>query len=248
MPKEDILNIVITLLFNKIFMAKRGKKYNKALELITSESYNVKDAVELLEKTNTVKFDPSVEIHFNLNLDPKYADQMIRTTTTLPHGTGKSVKICAFTEDNVDALKKAGASVAGGEDLINDIEKGTVALDFDVCVATPTMMRHLGKIARVLGPKGLMPNPKAGTVANDLEAAVKEIAAGKFEFKTDKQGNVHSTFGKLSFGAAKLEENLNHFIKVINEVKPSGAKGKYINTIYVCNAMGPSIKLDLEQL
>ena len=229
-------------------MAKRGKKYNKALELITSSAYNVKEAVELLEKTNTVKFDPSVEIHFNLNLDPKYADQMIRTTTTLPHGTGKAVKICAFTEDNAEGLKKIGASVAGGEDLIDDIEKGKVSLDFDVCVATPTMMRHLGKIARILGPKGLMPNPKAGTVANDLEAAVKEIAAGKFEFKTDKQGNVHSIFGKLSFGAEKLEENLAHFIKVINEVKPTGAKGKYINTIYVCNAMGPSIKLDLEQL
>lgn len=229
-------------------MAKRGKKYNKALELITSESYNVKDAVELLEKTNTVKFDPSVEIHFNLNLDPKYADQMIRTTTTLPNGTGKSVKICVFTEDNAENLKKLWASVVWGEELIDDIEKGKVDLDFDVCVASPTMMRHLWKIARVLGPKGLMPNPKAGTVANDLESAVKEIAAGKFEFKTDKQGNIHSTFGKLSFGADKLEENLNHFLKVINEVKPSGSKGKYINTIYVCNAMGPSIKLDLEQL
>lgn len=226
----------------------RGKKYNKALELITSDAYNVKDAVELLEKTNTVKFDPSVEVHFNLNLDPKYADQMIRTTTTLPNWTGRSVKICAFTEENAESLKKLWASVAGGEELIDEIEKGKVALDFDVCVATPSMMRHLGKIARVLGPKGLMPNPKAGTVSTDLESAIKEIAAGKFEFKTDKQGNVHSVFGKLSFGAEKLEQNLNHFIKVINEVKPSWAKGKYINTIYVCNAMGPSIKLDLEQL
>ena len=226
----------------------RGKKYKKAVELITSESYNVKDAVELLEKTNTVKFDPSVEIHFNLNLDPKYADQMIRTTINLPHWTGKAVKICAFTEDNADSLKKLWASVAGGEELIDDIEKGKVSLDFDVCVATPTMMRHLGKIARILGPKWLMPNPKAWTVSADLEWAIKEISGGKFEFKTDKQGNVHSIFGKLSFGAAKLEENLNHFLKVINEVKPSWAKGKYINTIYVCNAMGPSIKLDLEQL
>ena len=229
-------------------MAKRWKKYNKAVELITSEAYNVKDAVELLEKTNTVKFDPTVEIHFNLNLDPKYADQMIRTTTTLPHGTGKSVKICAFTEDNTDSLKKLWASVVWGEELIDDIEKGKVALDFDICVATPNMMRHLGKIARVLWPKGLMPNPKAGTVSADLEATIKEIAAGKFEFKTDKQWNIHSIFGKLSFGVDKLEENLNHFIKTVNEVKPSWAKGKYINSIYVCNAMGPSVKLDLEQL
>ena len=229
-------------------MAKRGKKYNKALELITSESYNVADAVELLEKTNTVKFDPSVEVHFNLNLDPKYADQMIRSTISLPHGTGKTVKICAFTENNPEDLKKLGVAIAWGEELIDDIEKGNVALDFDVCVATPTMMRNLWKIARVLGPKGLMPNPKAWTVSADLESAVKEIAAWKFEFKTDKQWNVHSVFGKLSFGAEKLQENLNHFLKTINEVKPSWAKGKYINTIYVCNAMWPSIKLNIENL
>lgn len=225
-----------------------GKKYKKAQELITSEVYSVKEAVELLEKTNTVKFDPTVEIHFNLNLDPKYADQIIRTTISLPNGSGKTSKICAFTDENPKDLEKAGAAIAGGEELIDDIEKGNVAIDFDVCVATPTMMRHLGKIARVLGPKGLMPNPKAGTVSADLVTAIKEIAAGKFEFKTDKQGNVHSLFGKLSFGADKLEENLNYFIKTINEVKPTGSKGKYINTIYVCNAMGPSIKLDLEQL
>lgn len=222
----------------------RGKKYNKAVELITSEAYSVKEAVELLEKTNTVKFDPTVEVHFNLELDPKYADQMIRTTITLPNGSGKVSRICAFTEGDAAELKKAGALVAGWQELIDDIEKGAVALDFDVCVATPSMMRNLGKIARVLGPKGLMPNPKAGTVSPDLLATIKEIAAGKFEFKTDKQGNVHSIFGKLSFGTTKLEENLNHFLKVINEVRPAGAKGKYINTIFVCNAMGPSIKID----
>jgi large subunit ribosomal protein L1 len=215
----------------------RGKKYNKAVELLNSESYSVKEAVELLEKTNTVKFDPTVEIHFNLNLDPKYADQMIRTTISLPNGSGKTSKVCAFTDESAKDVLAAGAAIAGGEELIEDIEKGNVSLDFDVCVATPSMMRHLGKIARVLGPKGLMPNPKAGTVSNDLVAAVKEIAAGKFEFKTDKQGNVHSFFGKLSFGADKLEENLNYFLKTINDVKPVGSKGKYINSIFVCNAM-----------
>lgn len=224
----------------------RGKKYNKAQELLNSEmAYSVKEAVELLEKTNTVKFDPTVEVHFNLNLDTKHADQIIRTTISLPNGSGKVAKVCAFTDGNADELKKAGAAIAGGEELIDDIEKGNQALDFDVCVATPTMMRHLGKIARVLGPKGLMPNPKAGTVTPDLAAAIKEIAAGKFEFKTDKQGNVHSFFGKLSFGAEKLEQNLEHFLKTINDVKPAGSKGKYINTVYICNAMGPSIKLDL---
>lgn len=223
----------------------RGKKYNKAVELITWEAYSIKEAVELLEKTNTVKFDPTVEIHFNLNLDPKYADQMIRTTISLPNGSWKTSRICAFTDWNAKDLEKAWAAIAGWEELIEDIEKGNVALDFDVCVATPSMMRHLGKIARVLGPKGLMPNPKAGTVTPDLVSAIKEIAAGKFEFKTDKQGNVHSIFGKLSFGADKLEENLNYFLKVINDVKPTWSKWKYINTVYVCNAMGPSIKLDL---
>lgn len=224
----------------------RGKKYNKAQELLTSEKYSIAEAVELLEKTNTVKFDPTVEIHFNLNLDPKHADQMIRSTITLPNGSGKVAKVCAFTDANADELKKAWALIAWGEELIDDIEKGNVALDFDICVATPTMMRHLWKIARVLGPKGLMPNPKAWTVSLDLVSAIKEIAGWKFEFKTDKHGNVHSIFGKLSFGAKKLEENLNHFLKVINDVKPSWAKGKYINSVYICNAMWPSMKLNLE--
>lgn len=226
----------------------RGKKYVKAQELITSASYSVKEAVELLEKTNTVKFDPTVEIHFNLNLDPKYSEQMIRSTLSLPNGSGKTAKVCAFTDGNVDELKKAGATIAWGEELIEDIEKWKVALDFDVCVATPSMMRNLWKIARVLWPKGLMPNPKAGTVSDDLVSAIKEIAAWKFEFKTDKQWNVHSIFWKLSFGATKLEENLNYFLKTIIDIKPSGAKWKYINTIYVCNAMWPSIKLDLNQI
>ncbi len=223
-----------------------GKKYNKAAELVNKEmAYSIEEAVELLEKTNTVKFDPTVEIHFNLNLDPKYQDQMIRTTISLPNGSGKTSKVCAFTDGNAEELKKAGAAIAGGEELIDDIAKGNVALDFDVCVATPSMMRHLGKIARVLGPKGLMPNPKAGTVSEDLVSAIKEIAAGKFEFRTDKHGNVHSFFGKLSFGKDKLVENLKFFLNTINEVKPSGAKGKYINSVFICNAMGPSIRLDM---
>jgi large subunit ribosomal protein L1 len=223
-----------------------GKKYNKAVEFINKDmAYSVEEAVELLEKTNTVKFDPTVEIHFNLNLEVKHADQIVRSTISLPNGSGKTARVCAFTDENADAVKAAGATVAGGEELIDDIAQGNVALDFDVCVATPSMMRHLGKIARVLGPKGLMPNPKAGTVGPDLVAITKEIAAGKFEFKTDKQGNVHSYFGKLSFGKDKLVENLNYFLKTIEEVKPTGAKGKYINTVFICNAMGPSIKLDM---
>ena len=224
----------------------RGKKYNKAVEFINAEmAYSVEEAVDLLEKTNTVKFDPTVEIHFNLNLEVKHADQIVRSTLSLPNGSGKTAKVCAFTDGNADELTAAGATIAGGVELIDDIAQGNVALDFDVCVASPSMMRHLGKIARVLGPKGLMPNPKAGTVGPDLVAITKEIAAGKFEFKTDKQGNVHSYFGKLSFGKDKLVENLEFFLKTIEDVKPSGAKGKYINSVYVCNAMGPSIKIDM---
>jgi len=226
-------------------MTKHGKKYNKALELVNQEiAYTPAEAVELLEKTNTVKFDPTVEIHFNLNLDPKYQDQMIRTTLSLPNGTGKTPKICAITDGDVKAAKAAGATVAGGEELIDDIAQGNVALDFDTVVATPSMMRHLGKIARILGPKGLMPNPKAGTVTPDLETAIKEIAAGKIEIRTDKHGNVHSIFGKLSFGKDKLVQNLEYFLNAINEVKPSGSKGKYITSVNICNAMGPAIRIE----
>ena len=227
-------------------MYKRGKKYNKAIKMVNQEmAYTINEAVELLEKTNTVKFDPTVEIHFNLGIDPKHADQMVRSTISLPNGSGKTAKICAFTDGSIEEAKAAGAALAGGAELIDDIMKGNVDIDFEVCVATPTMMRHLGKIARVLGPKGLMPNPKAGTVSPDLTTAIKEIAAGKFEFKNDKEGNVHSIFGKLGFGKEKLIENLNYFINLVNEIKPSGAKGEYMKAAYICNAMWPSIKLDI---
>ncbi len=227
---------------------KHWKKYNKALELINKDmAYSLEEAVELLEKTNTVKFDPTVEVHFNLNLDPKYQDQMVRSTISLPNWSGKKVKICAITDWETKNLKEAGAEIVWGEELIDDIAKGNINLDFDVVVATPSMMRHLGKIARILGPKWLMPNPKAGTVTPDLEKAIKEIAAWKFEFRTDKHGNIHSIFGKLSFGKDKLLENLKYFINTIKEVKPSWAKSKYINSIHICNAMGPSIKLELNE-
>lgn len=224
-----------------------GKKYRKALELVDSTRvYTVAEAAELLEKTNTVKFDSTVEIHFNLNLDPKYQDQMIRSTTSLPNGTGKDVKVCVFTDGNADEALKAGAVVAGGEDLVADIASGAQALDFDICVATPSMMRNLGKIARQLGPKGLMPNPKTGTVGDDVAAIVKEISAGRVELRTDKQGNIHTIAGKVSFGKDKLVENIAHVLTTINDVKPSGAKGRYINSIVVCNAMGPAIRVSAD--
>lgn len=228
-------------------MQKRGKKYVKASELVNKDVvYTIDEAIEMLEKTNTVTFDPTVEVHFNLELDPKYQDQMIRSTITLPHGTWKTVKVCVFNDkSNNDEIKALWVEVIWGEELIEEIATGKVLPNFDVCVATPSMMRHLWKIARILGPKGLMPNPKTWTVSDDLISAVKEIIAWKFEFKNDKQGNVHSVFWKLSFGQDKLKANLNKFLDTILEVKPSGAKWKYINSIFVCNCMGPSIKIDI---
>ncbi len=228
-------------------MSKHGKKYRKAFELVNSDmAYNVDEAVELLEKTNTVKFDPTVEIHINLNLDPKYQDQMIRTTCSLPNWSGKKSKICAISDENKDVLMEAWADVAWWEDLINDISSWNISLDFDSIVTTPSMMKHLSKIARILWPKWLMPNPKAWTVTDNIIDSIKEIKAGKFEFRTDKHGNIHSIFGKLSFGKDKLIENLNYFLNLIKEVKPSWAKSKYINSIHICNAMGPSIRLNIE--
>jgi len=224
-----------------------GKKLRKVLELVDQNmEYSVAEAVELIEKTNTVKFDSTVEIHFNLNLDPKYQDQMIRVTTSLPNGTGKKVNVCVFSETKVEEAKKAGATIVWGEELIEQIAQGKQPLDFDVCVATSDMMRKLGKIARSLGPKGLMPNPKTGTVWENVDEIVKEIAAGRVELRTDKQGNIHSVLGKLSFGKEKLVQNLEHVLNFVKEAKPSGSKGKYINSVYVCNTMGPGIKLATE--
>lgn len=227
-------------------MQKRGKKYKQAISLIEKDkAYTLDEAVDLLERTNTAKFDPTVEIHFNLNIDPKYSDQMVRSTITLPNWTWKSVRIGAFDDNgNEKALLEAGATVAWGDDLVETVSQWKI--DFDVAIATPAMMRKMWKVAKVLGPKGLMPNPKAGTVGDDLLAIIKELVAGKFEFKNDKQGNVHSIVGKLSFGSSKIKENIESFIKTVKEVKPAWVKGNYINTIYVCSAMGPWIKLDIK--
>lgn len=225
---------------------KRGKKYNQAISLIEKEkAYTIDEAIELLERTNTVKFDPTVEIHFNLNLDPKYSDQMVRSTITLPNWSWKVARIWAFDDSGNDkALLSAWATVAWGDDLIEQVLQWKI--EFDVAIATPAMMRKMGKIAKILGPKWMMPNPKTWTVWDDLLPIIKELVAGKFEFKNDKQGNVHSIAWKLSFGSKKLKENINHFIKTIREVKPTWAKGTYINTVFVCNAMGPWIKLDVK--
>ncbi len=229
-------------------MKRHGKKYREAIKLVEQDrAYSIEEATELLERTNTVKFDPTVELHFNLNIDPKYSDQLVRSTVTLPHGSGKTVRVAAFTDAGDEkALLAAGATVAGGDDLLEEVAKGNV--NFDVAIATTAMMRKMGKVAKVLGPKGLMPNPKAGTVGDNLLSIIAELAAGKFEFKNDKQGNVHTIAGKLSFGADKLKDNINHFLAAMKDVRPTGLKGgvKFVESVFVCNAMGPGIKLDVK--
>ncbi len=231
-------------------MKTHGKKYNQAVSLVEAErAYSLDEAVDLLERTNTVKFDPTIEIHFNLGIDPRQADQMVRATITLPNGTGKTKRIGAFTDiGNEKELNAIGVLIAGGDDLIDSVLHGKI--DFDIAIATPGMMKKMGKVAKVLGPKGLMPNPKAGTVGEDLIAIATEINKGRFEFKNDKQGNVHSIVGKLSFGNAKLKENLTYFINTLKSSRPTGLKGgaAFIESIYVCNAMGPGIKLDLSSI
>jgi large subunit ribosomal protein L1 len=227
-------------------MAKKISKRKEALlaKIDKEKNYSLEEAVNTIKDLKSAKFDETVEIALNLNVDPRHADQMIRSSVVLPHGTGKNVTVAAFAKgDKIDEAKEAGADIIGDDELLAKIQNGEI--DFDIIVATPDMMGVLGRVARILGPKGLMPNPKAGTVTPDLVSAIKEIAAGKFEFKTDKQGNVHAVFGKLSFGAKKLEENLEYFLKTIEDVKPTGAKGKYINSVYICDAMGPSIKIDM---
>lgn len=236
-------------LFLYSFFMPRGKKYNAATKFIeANKSYTVEEAVALLEKTNYVKFDPTVEIHFRLGIDPTKADQMIRMGMTLPHGTGKAIKVAAFTDAGDEkSLINSGALVAGGDDLITGIESGSIPLNFDIAIATPVMMRKMGKIAKVLGPKGLMPNPKSGTVGEDLQSILKELKGGKFEVKNDKQGDIHGVCGKLSFGSKKLAENIENFITHVKEARPSGLKATvtFIEAVYVCSAMGPSIPVKI---
>jgi large subunit ribosomal protein L1 len=227
-------------------MKKHGKKYREVKKLVLKPTYELGEAVALLKKTSTVKFDASCEVHMQLGLDPKQADQLLRGTVVLPNGTGKSVRVIAFvSEAHVNAAKAAGALEAGVEGLIEKINKGW--LDFDVAVATPDVMKNLGKIAKTLGQKGLMPNPKAGTVTTDPAKTIGEIMKGKVEFRMDKLANVHNVFGKVSFEEAKLEENLKSFLRAIVASKPSGAKGIFVKSITVASTMGPGIRLDVNK-
>lgn len=230
-------------------MAKRGKNYTESLKLIDKEKYyEGREAVELAVKTSKAKFDETVELHVKLGIDSRHADQQVRGAIVLPHGTGKTVKVVVFAKDlKVDEAKSAGADFVGGEDLVNKIQTEGW-LDFDVAVATPDMMGVVGKVARVLGPKGLMPNPKSGTVTFDLEKAIKEIKAGKVEYRVDKANIIHVPIGKVSFGADKLEENLKTIMQAIVKAKPSSAKGKYLRSVTIATTMGPGVKLNTTKL
>lgn len=225
-------------------LERRGKNYRKAAEMIEKgKTYSLKDAVELAIKTCPANFDTTLEAHFRLGVDPRQADQNIRATISLPNGSGKTVRVAVFAPaDAVKTAKAAGADIAEDEEFLKQLDKGTI--DFDVLVTTPQYMPKLGKYARLLGPKGLMPNPKAGTVATDIEKAVKELKAGKIEYRVDKQAIVHVGLGKLSFGAEKLLENTTAFIESLKSQKPASVKGNYVKSIYLTTTMGPSIQVE----
>jgi large subunit ribosomal protein L1 len=229
-------------------MAQHGKKYREALKLVDrARAYAPADAVDLVKQTSIVNFDPSVEAHLRLGVDPRHADQMVRGTVVLPHGTGKVVRVIVFAqgEKAQDALR-AGADEVGGEDLVKKIEGGW--LEFDVAVATPDMMGMVGKLGRILGRRGLMPNPKAGTVTFDVERAINEVKAGRVEFKVDKAGIIHVPVGKASFDAAALVANLAVLLDAINRAKPVGAKGTYLKGLTIASTMSPGVRVDLPGL
>lgn len=228
-------------------LERKGKKYRQAVEQIDqSKTYSLKEGVELAAKTASVKFDATVELHIRLGVDPRHADQNIRDTIVLPAGTGKSVKVAVFADtEDVAKAKKAGADIAAGEEFLQQLDKGIV--DFDVLIATPAMMAKLGKYARVLGPKGLMPNPKSGTVSNDVTKAVTEAKAGRVEYRVDSTGIIHVGIGKVSFGTDKLMENAKALLTSIKGNKPASIKGTYVKSIFATSTMGPSVAVDINE-
>jgi len=226
-------------------MPDHGKKYQDAAKLVDRErSYAPTEAVDLLKQTNFVGFDSTAEAHIRLGVDPRHADQMVRGTVVLPHGTGKRVRVVVFAQaDKAQEALRAGADEVGGEDLAKRIEAGW--LDFDVALATPDMMGVVGKLGRILGRRGLMPNPKSGTITFDLERAIKEVKAGRVEFKVDKTAIIHVPFGKVSFTPEQLAENLAVLMDAVNRARPSAAKGQYIRNLTVASTMGPGIRVDV---
>jgi large subunit ribosomal protein L1 len=226
-------------------MPDRGKKYEQAAALVErGRPYGPDEAMDLLKQTTYVGFDASAEAHIRLGVDPRHADQMVRGTVVLPHGTGKRISVVVFAQgEKAQEALRAGADEVGGEDLAKRIEAGWT--DFDVALATPDMMGVVGRLGRILGRKGLMPNPKSGTITFDLERAIKEVKAGRVEFKVDKAGIIHTAFGKSSFEAAQLSENLAALVDAINRARPSAAKGQYFKSLTVASTMGPGIRVDV---
>tara|TARA_Y100000766_G_scaffold88481_1_gene75120 strand:+ start:865 stop:1572 length:708 start_codon:yes stop_codon:yes gene_type:complete len=225
-------------------MKKLSKRMAALSTKIEDRIYAPLEALSIIKENANAKFDETIEAHIRLGIDPKYTDQQLRTTVALPHGTGQSIKIAVITSgENISKAKSAGADLFGEEDLVDSINKGN--MEFDLLIATPDMMPKVAKLGRVLGPRGLMPNPKAGTVTNDISNAIKEFKAGKLEFRADKAGIVHVRFGKASFTKEALLANLKTLQEAIDKNKPSGAKGKYWKSFYVTSTMGPSIQLDI---
>ena len=229
-------------------MAKHGKRLKKAYENFDRDIvYNVSEAVKIIKDAATLKFDETVEIAMNLGVDPKHADQMVRGTVTLPHGTGKALRVAVFAKgDKAKEAEDAGADIVGAEDLAEKIDKGNI--DFDRCIATPDMMAVVGKLGKILGPKGLMPNPKLGTVTMDVTVAINAAKAGQIEFRVEKEGIIHAGIGKASFSQDHLTENISAFIDAIVKARPTGVKGTYLKKANLSSTMGPGVKLDIAQL
>ena len=224
---------------------KNGKNFRKAVEQVEEKPYELSVAMELLKKVAFAKFDETVEVSMSLGVDPKHADQMVRGTVQLPHGLGKTVRVIVIAStDKIREAREAGADEAGGDDIVQKIQGGW--LDFDAVVATPDMMRSVGKLGRVLGPRGLMPNPKTGTVTFEVAKAVKDVKAGKVEFRVDKGGNIHAPVGKASFEAARLTENASALISSVLRAKPAASKGHYVKSVTVSSTMGPGIPVEVE--
>ncbi len=226
-------------------MPSHGKKYLEAAKLVDRERvYPPLEAAELVRQTTYVAFDASIEVHLRLGVDPRHADQMVRGTVVLPHGTGKIVRVAVFAQgEKAQEALRAGADEVGGDDLVKKIEAGW--LEFDVAIATPDSMAMVGKLGKILGRRGLMPNPKAGTITFDLERAVKEVKGGRVEFRVDKSGIIHAAVGKSSFEAAALVDNLAALVDAVNRAKPAGSKGQYIKSLTIASTMGPGIRVDV---
>ncbi|PZR61814.1 MAG: 50S ribosomal protein L1 [Chloroflexi bacterium] len=226
-------------------MARHGKKYRAAAQLIDAERrYPIDDAVELLPRVSTSAFDGTIEAHLRLGIDPRHADQLVRGTVVLPHGTGRVTRVVVFAQgEKAQEALRAGADQVGGEDLVKKIDDGW--FEFDVAVATPDMMGMVGRLGKKLGPRGLMPNPKSGTVTFDIERAVSEVKSGRVEFKVDRAGIVHVPVGRASFAAAQLTANIATLVDAVNRAKPSGAKGTYMRTLTVAPTMGPGVRVDI---